>query len=67
MADELTTTATAPFVAPFVVALDVEWNDGGRWGLPMGRSGGYDPDLGHSPMVQTNGSSTIRRPSTPAP
>lgn len=48
--DEITTTAAAPVVITFVVALHVDWNDGGIWAFQMGRPGGYESDVGYAQM-----------------
>jgi hypothetical protein len=44
--EEITTDSLTPFVITFVVALHVNWNDGGVFALHMGRPGDYDPDVG---------------------
>ncbi len=44
--DEITTTSAAPVTITFVVALHVDWNDGGRWAFQMGAPGWRDPDSG---------------------
>jgi hypothetical protein len=48
--EEITTTATVPVVITFVVALHVDWNDGGLWAFQMGRPYPYDPDVGFAAM-----------------
>jgi hypothetical protein len=44
--DEITTTSAVPVVITFVMSLHANWNDGGAFGLMMGRPGAYDPDVG---------------------
>ena len=51
--DEITTSSLTPVVITFVVALHVDWNDGGVFGLHMGRPGEYDPDVG--PAISMDG------------
>ena len=48
--DEITTTAAVPITITFVVALHVDWNDGGLWAFQMGRPNDYDPDQGFAEM-----------------
>ncbi len=48
--DEITTDSALPVVITFVVALHVDWNDGGLWAFQMGRPGVYDPDAGFAEM-----------------
>ena len=44
--EEITTTSAVPVVITFVVALHVDWNDGGVFAFQTGRPGSYNPDVG---------------------